>query len=635
LCYNYFSMPKRVYLDVFVPIFSICFFAVILVGSSNAGCWRTTAPRDECCYKEKCTVWLDGTSSGTACYNGPCSTNPKSMGSTEHNWRCDFNNCSGTPKPPKPNNPPTCTVNTGPDTTTTPLYAGDQNFYPLTATATDSDGSIAKYAWTDAIGGTFNPANTKDTSWRPGPVLGGNPTPLRLTVTDNKGATGACTWPVRVIPGYTLTLKAWLKDASSSVCTTNSPLITNQIPNFNVYNASNNALLGGGKTDAAGSFKVQISRLIKDLRVFSSYNPPNTCTGFEPVCAPSTISSNFYTTTVNVPDDFTNPSDQYVGFQELKKQGWVTAIDGNIEARLIGGNLPCNNMVVSGNFNSTMINLTGAYSATSTKGYIFSKDPVATAVTSLKLIEDQVRRGGWAFKTAGSDAYLGVFSFKVPSNSEVTAITNLSPSPTLSRPATSKLFGRAYKINVEDFNDVTALGTGVYYRFMVRSGPGWITVPMPLVYIEGNDGDEVVINAPILSVYPPNLLIVTDLPVRITKNVGTAYVPLTGYSGYTETAVPNIQAAILSSKTITVERDDTVDPGVTPDKAIMLQGPFVSLANLRFNRDAGYHNDEFPPQAVKYNPVYLYYLTQLERTNPMFKSYTGIGVYDIQWVYPD
>lgn len=630
-------MPKRANLDVFVSIFSICFFAAILAGSANAGCWRTTVPNNECCYKEKCTVWLDGTSSGTACYNGPCSKDPTSMGSTKHNWRCDFNNCTGKPKPPKPNKAPTCTVNTGPDTTTTPLYAGDQNFYPLTATATDSDGSIAKYSWTDAIGGTFNPANTKDTLWRPGPVLGGNPANLRLTVTDNKGKTGACTWPVRVLTGYTLTLKAWMKDASSSVCTTNSPLITNQLPYFYVYNSSNNQSLGEGKTNAQGSFKVQISRLIKDLKVCGSYTPPSACVGYEMSCAPSAIASNCFTLNVDLPNDGTNPPDQYVGFQELKKPGWVTAIDGNIQARSIGGNLPCNNMPVSGNFSTTMINLTGAFTATSTKGYIFSKDPVNTAISSLTLIEDQTRRGGWAFNNNDTDAYLDKLSFKAPTGLSIPAITNLNVKIMVGSPPYDMPIGRVYKINVSDFNALTAAGATVNYRFSSLFGPGWVTIPVPLVYVEGGDGDEMIINAPILSADPvyPNLLFITDLPVRITKNVGIAYNQLTGYPGYTESATPNIGAAIISSKTITVERDESVDAKTTPDKAIMLQGPFVSLSDIQFNRDAGFHNDELPPQSVKYNPNYLYYLTQLERTSPLFKSYTGIGIYDIQWIYID
>jgi hypothetical protein len=216
---------------------------------------------------------------------------------------------------------------------------------------------------------------------------------------------------------------------------------------------------------------------------------------------------------------------------------------------------------------------------------------------------------------------LDKLSFKAPANPNTVEITN----PSLPSAA------GVYKISVSNFNKITESGTPVTYNINSAT-------KFALLYVEGDSGD-VVINSKITATVPGNnLLLITDLPVKITKDVGElSQAPLLPiYAVYNRDASPDIEMAIISSKKITVEKDASVsDKTVTPDRAIMLQGPFVSLDKLEFQRDAGYHNDEFPINAVRYNPMYLYNITNLERAYPMLRSYTGIAIYDTQWVYDE
>jgi len=520
---------------------------------------------------------------------------------------------------------PTCSVTSG----VSSIAAGDPNYYPFTATAT-SPGSITSYSWTSNLGGLFSATNTKNTSWRaPTALTGGNAT-LTLTVRDSYNATGSCSKAVRVVPGYILTSKAWQKDPNSASCNTNTPLITNSIPRFAVYSATN-ALLGQGNTNSSGSYTLQISRYIKDINICATYAPSGVCLSYEAKCSTSGSLSagGCFSLHTNYPNEGTNPPDQYVGFQEIKKDPWVTAIDGNVQANIIGNGLPCNTLGtnLSGSFKSNLINLT---SASANRTYIFSKNQSTNFPLTGTYIESQTTRGGWALNVLDSDEYLSKLTFKAPNIPSMTTTTSLKKSVTLDSSASAKIL----KISVTDFNALTASGTGTTYYF---SGANPRTV---VLYIEGNDSDEVVINGPITKDPAAGnqvLFLVTDLPVRITKNVGTAYNSVTKtYTGYTKASTPTIQAGIISSKQITLERDSSVDPKTSPDKAIMLQGPVASMDKLSFLRDSGFHNDEFPPQSVKRIPgSYLYNLTSFERANSMYKSATGLGIYDIQWVYPE
>jgi len=153
-----------------------------------------------------------------------------------------------------------------------------------------------------------------------------------------------------------------------------------------------------------------------------------------------------------------------------------------------------------------------------------------------------------------------------------------------------------------------------------------VPCPVGLLYVEGNPTDTVIFANPFTTTGNP-LLLVTDLPVIVRSNVGLASVA--GTFNLQINSSPHIEAAIISSKQI------TIGGGNPNDRAIILQGPLVSKNMINFNRDLGVENLRTPPQAVKYDPVFLCEATKLEKAHPEYKSYTGLGVYTIQWDYSD
>jgi hypothetical protein len=504
------------------------------------------------------------------------------------------------PEPPAGNNAPNCSAITG---TTTNIYAGSPPDGPFTykATATDSDGTVASYTWSvnPAVGAFSSFVTTTNTNnWTP-PADGGGAYTVNCTVADDDGATDACpALPITVISDFNLVVDAKLKnpiDACGANLTT--------LPNVNIDVRADTANIGSGKTKYTVS---NLSRKIGTLTVCASYTPVGTCAtyGINTSCLDGATPDGCVEITPLANGDLPVTFQ----FEETKRQPWVVAVNGNVQANTIGGNIPCSSGSISGNFKPSLINFTDS----ATQGYIFSRAPNGALANNY--IEDISTRGGWAVNVNDTDAYLDNLSFKAPDSSSVVEIT------TASLPTASGV----YKISVENFNEITRSGTNVTYNLNSSSG-------FALLYVEGDSGD-VAINSKITGAVGNNLLIVTELPVKISKNVGELpqlVSPI--YSLFKPSVNPDIQAAIISSRSITVEADS----GAETDRAIMLQGPFVSLDKLFFSRDAGYHNDEFPPQAVKYNPMYLYYLTDLERTHPMLKSYTGLGIYDLQWTYDE
>jgi PKD repeat protein len=120
------------------------------------------------------------------------------------------------------------------------------------------------------------------------------------------------------------------------------------------------------------------------------------------------------------------------------------------------------------------------------------------------------------------------------------------------------------------------------------------------------------------------LLIITDLPVLVSSGVGTP--PVSGSYNFPINASPDIQAAIITSKDITVEHSTGVE------NVVMLKGPLVAKGSINFNRDVGTQNSKTPAQAVKYDPTFLCEAAKLERAYPGF---LGLGLVNIQWVYSE
>jgi hypothetical protein len=76
--------------------------------------------------------------------------------------------------------------------------------------------------------------------------------------------------------------------------------------------------------------------------------------------------------------------------------------------------------------------------------------------------------------------------------------------------------------------------------------------------------------------------------------------------------------------------DADPDPEVTADDSIMVEGPILTKS-ATFNRGRGLTN-YYPSEVIKYNPFYLYKLTEQERDdeNDNF-NYSGLFVVDIDW----
>ena len=93
-----------------------------------------------------------------------------------------------------PNQPPTVGI------TTTSQTINGGNIVTLAATATDSDGTIATYAWAASPNiGTFANAAVRNTTWTaPASMSSQQIVTLRLTVTDNDGATAFDTITITV-----------------------------------------------------------------------------------------------------------------------------------------------------------------------------------------------------------------------------------------------------------------------------------------------------------------------------------------------------------------------------------------------------------------------------------------------------
>lgn len=94
---------------------------------------------------------------------------------------------------------------------------------------------------------------------------------------------------------------------------------------------------------------------------------------------------------------------------------------------------------------------------------------------------------------------------------------------------------------------------------------------------------------------------------------------------------PLIEAAFIVTKDIEFEgvaSDPLGDPAVDPDGSIMVEGPIIART-INFNRNRGTDN-QYPSEIVKYNPNYIYNLTEQER-NSLKSNGSGLFVIDVEW----
>jgi hypothetical protein len=149
-----------------------------------------------------------------------------------------------------------------------------------------------------------------------------------------------------------------------------------------------------------------------------------------------------------------------------------------------------------------------------------------------------------------------------------------------------------------------------------------------IVYVEGSVGEKIRFTKNFTTDGNP-MLIITNVPVEVANTVGVASGATNPPFTFPITKTPDIEAAIISSNTITIEG------GQNNDSAIMLQGPLVSKSLIYFNRDLKLQNTKTPAEAIKYDPRFLAEATKMERIHPEYKSYTGLGLFSVQWNYSE
>lgn len=151
---------------------------------------------------------------------------------------------SSTPTQPS-NNSPTVNISDLAETNSSDIIS-------LTANATDSDGSIASYAWSvDSTSITLTDANKSQVSFI-APGVGSDATiSLSVTVTDNKGATAKATKQITVKKQESLTITGLVLDGGV-------------IPNADVVFAVGDATFAT-KANAAGQYSITINVSNKNL----------------------------------------------------------------------------------------------------------------------------------------------------------------------------------------------------------------------------------------------------------------------------------------------------------------------------------------------------------------------------------
>jgi hypothetical protein len=349
-----------------------------------------------------------------------------------------------------PNNRPTCTSITGP----TAVF--DTSSVQLGNNAADSDGTIS-YLWSSTGGGAFSSTTATSPTWTP-PSAANATYYINLKITDNKGAVVMCPQKnIAVTASYDLTVNTKLKSTTS--CTPNSNLsgATVTIKTVDYENVA-----GPSTTDINGTKVFTVVRRDKNLLVCVTY-PPSGCTSYNVDKTCTTTSS------VSVANSDNNGCAEVAPpvlpattgtitftFGTNTTEGWVTAIDGNVEANRIGSKLTCSNYTTELNsmgFKPYLINFSN--DAGTSKAYVFSNNAASNLPSTDGLIE-QSTRGGWASKINGLYTYLDNLTYTVPAGNWFTTVTNLDSNVPVST------FG-LYQMNVTDFNKLTENSSYNYF----------------------------------------------------------------------------------------------------------------------------------------------------------------------------
>jgi hypothetical protein len=255
---------------------------------------------------------------------------------------------------------------------------------------------------------------------------------------------------VNVIPSFDLTVQVKLKPNGSSCGTGNA------LPSANVRVTNVDGVLIGEKTtNSSGVASFTGIKRNKDLNVCVS-PASSECESYA-LDTPCTAGSDGTgCALVSPPAVPTATKTITYEFSLSSGEGWVTAIDGNVEADRLGDKIVCAGNPAELNpgmgFKPYLVNFEDD-SDTELKAYIFSNNSSGNTIPTDSILET-VGRGGWAFKLIGSYDYLTSLTYKTP-GSWFKNVTKLDGS-------TSSTHGM-YKISATDFNKLTTSSSPYIY----------------------------------------------------------------------------------------------------------------------------------------------------------------------------
>jgi PKD repeat protein len=491
---------------------------------------------------------------------------------------------------------------------------------PLTGTGTDSDGTVVSYSWNAGGYGSLSPTTGTTTTWT-APASTGFYT-ITLTVTDDDSATGNCTKTIQVI------------------------LPTNNPPTCSISGASSVAV--GGTVPLTGTGTDNDGTVVSYSWNAGGYGSLSPTTGTTTTwTAPA--STGTYTITLTVIDDDNATGNCTKAILVTNTPPTCSSITASPSSTTPGG-------VVTLTASTTGTGLT--YSWTNNGGTFSSSiaNPTswtAPATAGTYTVNLAVTNSGGTVNCPSKAITVALVA--APTCTSITASpSSTTPGGVVTLTASTTGTGLTYSwtktggtfssttTNPTNWTAPATAGTYTVSLTVTNSGGSancskdiLVTTEPPapsacrsgILYIEGSPGDTVEFNNSFTTDGNP-LLIVTDLPVNISKNVGVSS-SLTGTFNFPITQKPNIEVAILTSSDITVESDSA------GDKVIMFQGPFVSMNQIFFNRDVGTQNSKTPAQAVKYDPIFFCECSKQERDHPEVRSYTGLGIFTVQWDYSE
>jgi hypothetical protein len=356
-------------------------------------------------------------------------------------------------------------------------------------------------------------------------------------------------------------------------------------------------VLGSGVTDANGNFSIHnIQADGRKLRVSvncsGSCNPYTCNQGYSLVCNDHEIvGANIVTIDPGIPSCGSTYTHNF-GLRERPGERWYTTVDGDAVGDSITDNL-CETPS-GGGFTGHIINREFR------SGYAISDSSISTgsATNAYITASGGFSKNGSIAPYSSLDTWLQNYNFSVPASAQPLAGLNLS-------------VGSLYRTTVSTFNSTVGDASHTYSI----SGDG-----MAVLFVERDGVGSIVFNGSLTSDNPNRrLLIVTDAPIYVRRNVGYADGQINKSSTLPQSA-PNIDAMLVTTDGITIESLNSTD---TPDIPIILQGPVISKGVFSLNRNLLVANRIYPAGVFRYYGKALYYLTQLERSQVSINRYTG------------